>query len=80
MYTRYTIKHDNDEYFELNTYDLQDNNFEILSEEEIDIDNIQEVNENMRFTDYVTEVKHQRIRINELIKAVKQLNKKMENK
>ena len=61
--------------------------FEILSEEdeEIDIDSIEELNDtnydfiNMTATDLNYYHKLTRTRLNELIKAVKQLNKKLED-
>ena len=55
--------------------------FEILSKEdkEIDIDSIEEIEELTHIDDYDEEGNILRMKINEIIKAVKQLNKKLEN-
>ena len=51
--------------------------FELIEDNNIDIDNIEEFNENMRFTDYVTEVKFQRKKCNQILRAIKQLNREI---
>lgn len=68
----------------LDSYDLINMYFEILSEEEIDIQAIEELDKEVAYTniDYATgwDRKEQIIveKINELIKAVKQINRKKE--
>jgi hypothetical protein len=48
----------------------------IIKDKIIDIDRLEEININTRFTDYSTEITYLKIKYNELIKAVKQLNEK----
>lgn len=71
---------ENDRLFEeYDTLDLGCRDFELLSEE-IDIDSIEEYLENEIEYMCLDKVKPLAYKINELIKAVKQLNKKLEEK
>ena len=69
--------------FKIDTYSWLDKDFEILSEEdeEIDIDSIKNLAEFDEIADYdLKSVKANTNKINELIKAVKQLNNKIKER
>lgn len=61
----------------IGTEDLTNNIFYVIEKETIDIDSIEEVNIKTKFTDYSTEITYIKIKYNELIKTVKQLNREI---